>query len=168
MIIRLCDESFFPNSRNASFAANAFRIRSEGRIPSSLVLCIQTLKRISLWQNEITDNGAQHLMNKIGRNRVWIQFFFKLIFPNNFDFHSQEDILLNTHENRLETTVSFSLFVLFLLLHFLIENCSKRTDESNFFGLRSQRTTSRMFADRFQTHNAQPMNVENFWLGLYG
>ncbi|CAF2134600.1 unnamed protein product, partial [Rotaria magnacalcarata] len=42
-------------------------------------------------------------------------------------------------------------------------------EESNFVGLSiSRRTTSRMFADRLQIQNTQPMNEEDFWLGLYG
>lgn len=42
-------------------------------------------------------------------------------------------------------------------------------EESNSFGLsRSQRTKSNMFSDSAETQIAQPMNEEDFWLGLYG
>ncbi|CAF3411431.1 unnamed protein product [Rotaria socialis] len=102
------------------------------------------LKRISLWQNEITGNGAQHLMNAL--------------------HHNHQRIIFNIYENRLKTTDVVRREPLY---HFIRSRVL--CEESNLFGRnRSQRTTSRMFADHSDTQKAQPMNEEDFWLGLYG
>ncbi|CAF5194376.1 unnamed protein product [Rotaria magnacalcarata] len=104
----------------------------------------RTLQRISLWQNEITDHGAQHLMNAL-RN-------------------CYRPIMLNMYENRLERTNGVRREPLYRFIR-----SGALFEESNFVGLSiSRRTTSRMFADRLQIQNTQPMNEEDFWFGLYG
>ncbi|CAF4771021.1 unnamed protein product [Rotaria socialis] len=78
--------------------------------------------------------------------------------------HNHQRIIFNIYENRLKTTDVVRREPLY---HFIRSRVL--CEESNLFGRnRSQRTTSRMFADHSDTQKAQPMNEEDFWLGLYG